>query len=61
MENLRGYYVNLAAAQERRTHMESELRRVGIAGIYARFWAYDGRTLTLPSLVAIVPGQGGSW
>ncbi len=29
MENLRGYYVNLADAQERRAHMESKLRCAG--------------------------------
>lgn len=61
MENLRGYYVNLAAAQERRTHMESELRRVGLEGIYARFEAIDGRTLPLPSHVRVGPGKWGIW
>lgn len=61
MENLRGYYINLAEAQERRTHMESELRRVGLENDYARFEAVDGRKLRLPSHVRVGPGKWGIW
>ncbi len=58
---LRGYFINLADAHERRAHMESELRRLGLDDIYSRVEAVDGRTLTVPSHVRIGPGKWGIW
>lgn len=58
---LRGYFINLADAHERRAHMESELRRLGLDDIYSRVEAVDGRKLTVPSHVRIGPGKWGIW
>ncbi len=58
---LRGYFINLADAHERRAHMESELRRLGLDDIYSRVEAVDGRKLTVPSHVRTGPGNWAVW
>lgn len=58
---LRGYFINLADAHERRAHMESELRRLGLDDIYSRVEAVDGRKLTVPSHVRVGPGNWAIW
>jgi hypothetical protein len=42
---LRGYFINLDRAPERRSAMEAQLRQFGLADSYARFPAVDGRHL----------------
>ncbi len=58
---LRGYFINLADAHERRAHMESELHRLGLDDIYSRVEAVDGRKLTVPSHVRTGPGNWAVW
>ena len=58
---LRGYFINLADAHERRAHMESELRRLGLDDIYSRVEAVDGRKQTVPSHVRVGPGNWAIW
>ena len=53
-----GYFINLDRSADRRTSIEDQLERAGIAHCYSRFRAVDGRARTSPTS-QVTPGELG--